>query len=89
MCLAVPGRILKIYQEEGLSMGRIDFAGTVNRICLDFVPEAVKGQYVIVHAGFAISVLNEEEAQESLRALKDFAETHEEEHQPATSSSTR
>ncbi len=69
MCLAVPGRILEVYQEEGLKMGRIDFAGTVNRACLDFVPEAGTGQYVIVHAGFAISMLNEEEAQESLKAL--------------------
>ena len=89
MCLAVPGRILEVYQEEGLKMGRIDFAGTVNRACLDFVPEAGTGQYVIVHAGFAISMLNEEEAQESLKALKELAEIQEEENPPATNSSTR
>ncbi len=88
MCLAVPGRILEVYQEEGLRMGRIDFAGTVNRACLDFVPEAGEGQYVIVHAGFAISMLNEKEAQESLQALREFAETQEGEHQPAANPAT-
>ena len=74
MCLAIPGEILEVYEENGLRMGRIDFSGTVNRTCLEYVPEAAVGQYVIVHAGFAISVLNEEEARESLEAWEQFSE---------------
>jgi hydrogenase expression/formation protein HypC len=49
-------------------MGLIDYSGTLNRTCLEYVPEATVGQYVIVHAGFAISVLDEEEAKISLEA---------------------
>lgn len=77
MCLAVPGRVLEIYHEDDLRMGRIDFSGTVNRVCLDFVPEVQEGQYVIVHAGFAISLLDEDEAQQSLRTLEEFSRTSE------------
>ena len=68
MCLAIPGKVMEIYEENGLKMGIIDYSGTVNRTCLEYVPEATIGQYVIVHAGFAISVLDEEEAQSSLEA---------------------
>ena len=66
MCLAIPGKVLDIYDEHGLPMGRIDYAGTVNTACLAYVPEAQVGQYVLVHAGFALNVLDEEEAQKTL-----------------------
>ena len=62
MCLAVPGRLLEIFEEHGLRMGRVDYAGTRITACLECVPEAAAGQYVVVHAGFAISLLDEEEA---------------------------
>ncbi len=68
MCLAIPGKIVKTYEENGLLMGHIDYNGTLNSVCLAYVPEAETGQYVIVHAGFAISLLNEEEAQKSFEA---------------------
>ena len=68
MCLAIPGRVLEIYEENSLKMGLIDYSGTLNRTCLEYVPEATVGQYVIVHAGFAISVLDEEEAKVSMEA---------------------
>lgn len=74
MCLAIPGRVVRIYEDNGMRMGEIDFSGTVNRICLEYVPETVAGQYVIVHAGFAISVLDEEEAQSSLEAWEQAAD---------------
>ena len=70
MCLAIPGKVLEIYEEGGLKMGLIDYSGSLNRTCLEYVPETAVGQYVIVHAGFAISVLDEEEAQNSLEAWK-------------------
>ena len=66
MCLAIPGKILDCYDEHGLPMGRIDYAGTVNTACLAYVPEAQVGQYVLVHAGFALNVLDEDEAQKTL-----------------------
>ena len=66
MCLAIPGKILDRYDEHGLPMGRIDYAGTVNTACLAYVPEAQVGHYVLVHAGFALNVLDEEEAQKTL-----------------------
>lgn len=72
MCLAVPGKVVEIYSENGLPMGRIDYAGTQNIACLAYVPEAEPGTYVIVHAGFALQVLDEEEARASLAVLSEL-----------------
>lgn len=69
MCLAVPARILEIDESLPLSMGKVDFGGIVREVCLAYVPEARVGDYVIVHAGFAISLIDEAEAQETLRLL--------------------
>lgn len=74
MCLAIPGKVLEIFEENGLRMGLIDYSGTQNRTCLEYVPETGVGQYVIVHAGFAISVLDEEEARMSLEAWEQASE---------------
>ncbi len=67
MCLAIPGKVIGITEENGLKVGRIDFSGAVYKACLEYVPEVTIGQYVFVHAGFAISVVNEEEARETLQ----------------------
>ena len=72
MCLAIPGKVVEIFQENGLLMGHIDYSGTVNTICLEYVPEIAVGQYTVVHAGFALSVLNEEEAQQSFAAWREL-----------------
>jgi hydrogenase expression/formation protein HypC len=69
MCLAIPGRVLEKTEEHGLVMGLIDYAGMRNKACLTYTPEAEVGNYVIVHAGFALQVLNEDEAEASLREL--------------------
>lgn len=69
MCLAIPGRVLEIFEENGLTMGLVDYAGTRNRACLTCTPEAAVGSYVLVHAGFALQVLDEDEAAASLREL--------------------
>jgi len=61
MCLAIPGKILTI-EEGALRTARVDFGGIVKEACLDFVPEARVGDYVIVHAGFAISQVDDSEA---------------------------
>lgn len=68
MCLAVPGKVIEITDEGGLKMGSIDYNGTVNSICLELVPDIEVGQYTVVHAGFALSIIDEEEAQKSLEA---------------------
>jgi hydrogenase expression/formation protein HypC len=78
MCLAVPGRIVTISGEEPLSRnGRIDFGGVLREVSLACVPEAREGDYVLVHVGLALSVLDEEEAREVLDSLRQMAETDE------------
>jgi hydrogenase expression/formation protein HypC len=74
MCLAVPGKLIEIFEEASLKMGRLDYGGTINKACLEYVPDAQIGQYALVHAGFAISVLDEDEAQKSLAAWKELQE---------------
>ncbi len=70
MCLAVPGRIVRIVDQQGLRMGDVDFGGVTRRVCLAYVPEAVAGDYAIVHAGFAISTLDREEAARTLELMR-------------------
>ncbi|MBK7319190.1 MAG: HypC/HybG/HupF family hydrogenase formation chaperone [Anaerolineales bacterium] len=72
MCLSIPGKIQKIYEEGSLTMGKVDFGGIVKEVCLDYVPEAKVGEYVLIHVGFAISVLDEEEAQVRLETLREI-----------------
>jgi hydrogenase expression/formation protein HypC len=74
MCLAIPGKVLETTVENGLVMGLIDFAGTRSQACLTYTPEVQVGDYVLVHAGFALQVLNEDEAQASLRELTRLAD---------------
>jgi len=76
MCLAVPGRIISLSNDADplARKGQIDFSGITKEISLAYVPEAGVNDYVIVHAGFAISVLDEEEATATLQAFKDLNE---------------
>ncbi|MBN2046776.1 MAG: HypC/HybG/HupF family hydrogenase formation chaperone [Anaerolineaceae bacterium] len=70
MCLAVPGKIVEINQDGGLRMCKVDFGGVIQDACIETLPEAKIGDYIIVHAGFALNVLSEEEAQETLEAFR-------------------
>ena len=73
MCLAIPGNIISISGDDPLSiMGRVNFAGIIKDVSLAYVPEAVVGDYVIVHAGFAISVLDAEEANRVFEYLQEI-----------------
>ena len=74
MCLAIPGKIAEIQNQEGVRTGRVLFGGIARQACLDFVPEARAGDYVMVHVGFAISVVNEEEALQTFEYLKRMGE---------------
>ncbi len=74
MCLGVPGKIVEIYETGGLMMGKIDFGGVTREACLAYVPEACVGDYTIIHVGFALNVISEEEAQETLSLLQQIAD---------------
>ncbi len=78
MCLAVPGKIVEKEERDGSLLGRVDFGGVVREVHLDFVPEAQVGEYVIVHVGFALNRLNEEEAQRTFQLLKEMGALEEE-----------
>ena len=78
MCLGVPGTIVETYEKDGLQMAKVDFGGVFREACLTFVPEAQVGEYCIIHVGFAISVLSESEAQETLDLLKQIGSFEEE-----------
>lgn len=70
MCLAIPGKILSSSVVDGIRVGRVQFGGIIRETCLDFVPEASVGDYVIVHVGFAISRVDREEAERSYALLE-------------------
>jgi len=72
MCLAVPGKILDIYEVNGLLMGKIDFGGVIREACLTYVPEAKVGDYTIIHVGFALNLIDEKEAIETLSLLDEI-----------------
>jgi hydrogenase expression/formation protein HypC len=78
MCLGVPGRIVEVYEADGLKMGKIDFGGVQREACLEYVPDARVGEYTVIHVGFAISRLSEEEAKASLDILRQIADLEEE-----------
>lgn len=74
MCLAVPGKIISIEGEDLARTARVSFGGIVKQVSLAYVPEAEAGDYAIVHVGFAISLLDEDEALRTLEYLKQMGE---------------
>jgi len=78
MCLAIPGRILDSQELNGVRYGRVQFGGITRETCLDFVPEATVGDYVMVHVGFAISRVDREEAERTWELLESLGAIQEE-----------
>ena len=74
MCLGVPGKIIEIHTTGAMRMAKVDFGGVVREVCIETLPEANIGDYTIVHAGFALNLLSEEEAQLTLEALREVAD---------------
>lgn len=75
MCLAIPGKIIDVAGDEPLARtGRVDFGGIIKEVSLAYVPDAGPGDYVIVHVGFAISKVDEEEAQQVFAYLREMEE---------------
>ena len=77
MCLGIPGEIVDVREDDGLRVGKVRFAGITRDVCLDYVPDAVTGDFVVVHVGFAISKIDAEEAERSYRILEDLGQTSE------------
>jgi hydrogenase expression/formation protein HypC len=78
MCLAIPGKVLEINRSQQPVMGIVSFGGIRKEVCLEWLPEVEVGEYVIVHVGFAISRMNEQEAMETLDILTKMGEMDDE-----------
>ena len=73
MCLAIPGKVLEIQKDPaGVLMGKANFGGIVKQVCLEYTPDIRCGDYVLVHVGFALSKVNEEEARRTYEALQEL-----------------
>ncbi|NLE37874.1 MAG: HypC/HybG/HupF family hydrogenase formation chaperone [Pirellulaceae bacterium] len=77
MCLGVPGRVLEIYEKDGLATGKVDFGGVAKEVCLAYTPEVRVDDYVLVHVGFAINAIDEAEANEVFALLREYVEADE------------
>jgi len=72
MCLAIPGKIVEVLDSSGVKMAKVDFGGVAREVCLEYLPEAGLGDYVMVHVGFAISQVDEEEAARTYATLREM-----------------
>ncbi|HWE01624.1 MAG TPA: HypC/HybG/HupF family hydrogenase formation chaperone [Tepidisphaeraceae bacterium] len=70
MCLGIPGKVVKTYREHDVLMGKVDFSGVLKQVCLEHVPDVQLGQYVLVHVGFALSKIDEDEAEKVFEFLR-------------------
>jgi len=72
MCLGIPGEIIAIREQDGLSVGQVKFGGITRDVCLSCIPEAAVGDYVLVHVGFAIATVDRDQAERSYRTLAEL-----------------
>jgi hydrogenase expression/formation protein HypC len=77
MCLAIPGKILETYDRKGVRMAKVEFGGITRESCVEYVPAANVGDYVLVHVGFALSVIDEEEAARTYKLLEEMGQLSE------------
>ena len=77
MCLAIPGKIVEFHENQGVRMSKVDFGGITREACLEYVPDAKFGDYVLVHVGFAISKVDEAEAARTYRYLEEMGQLSE------------
>jgi hydrogenase expression/formation protein HypC len=74
MCLAIPGKVLSAFDQHGLRMAKVQFGGIVREACLEYVPEVHVGDYVLVHVGFALTKVDEDEAERTYQALRELGQ---------------
>ncbi len=77
MCLGIPGEVIELHDRQGLRFAKVRFGGIAREICLEYVPEASVGDFVLVHVGFALSRIDAEEAERTLRLLEELGQTAE------------
>jgi hydrogenase expression/formation protein HypC len=77
MCLGIPGKVVETYQEHDVLMGKVDFGGVFKRVCLEHVPTVRIGDYVLVHVGFALNTIDEEEARQVFAFLDEMKQLDE------------
>jgi hydrogenase expression/formation protein HypC len=70
MCLGIPAKVVELYETNGLKMARVDFGGVIKEACMEYLPEVKIGDYTIIHVGFGLSILDEQEAMETMDLLK-------------------
>jgi hydrogenase expression/formation protein HypC len=70
MCLGIPAKVIDLYETNGMKMARVDFGGVLKEACMEYLPEVKVGDYTIIHVGFGLSILDEQEALETLDLLR-------------------
>jgi hydrogenase expression/formation protein HypC len=70
MCLGIPAKVIELYEANGMKMAKVDFGGVIKEACMAYLPEIKLGDYTIVHVGFGLSILDEQEAMETMDLLK-------------------
>ena len=70
MCLGIPAKVIELYEANGMKMAKVDFGGVVKEACMEYLPEVKLGDYTIIHVGFGLSILDEQEARETMELLK-------------------
>jgi hydrogenase expression/formation protein HypC len=74
MCLAIPGKVIETLDAGGMKMAKVSFGGMVKQVCIEYTPEAVAGDYVLVHVGFALSRVDQEEAERTFKLLDELGQ---------------
>ena len=70
MCLGIPAKVIELYESNGMKMARVDFGGALKEACMEYLPEVKIGDYTIIHVGFGLSILDEQEALETMELLR-------------------
>ncbi len=70
MCLGIPAKVIELYEKDGMKMARVDFGGAIKEACMEYLPEVKVGDYTIIHVGFGLSILDEQEALETMELLR-------------------
>jgi hydrogenase expression/formation protein HypC len=70
MCLGIPAKVIELYETNGMKMAKVDFGGAIKEACMEYLPEVKLGDYTLVHVGFGLSIIDEQEAHETLELLK-------------------
>ena len=79
MCLGIPGKVTELYETNNIKMAKVDFGGIIKEACMAYLPEIKVGDYTLIHVGFGLSIIDEQEAKETMDLLNQIASYQEEE----------